>query len=149
LKIWWLIFSAFVTLWSLEGGVAGFHCLAKLNLTYTFIICTILCIIDFNLYFFLSKHIRLWLSNKWPSVKRWFDNTKCRDNNNRWIKFCHKWREWGLFILMGTIPHSLPFVIAVQEVFRFKHGYWALLTGMILKVFLMVLALYLGIKIIN
>ena len=141
MKIFWFAVGVLQTLWSVEIGIITFHYPAGLNLIHTFIISCLLCIVDFNIYFFASAKIKLWLSNRWPSVGKWFEDSQTGKNHNEWMKKIYKWRYCGLFCT-GFIPHLIPFGIAAQEVMRLRYGYWVLLAGTISKVTWIVCGLY-------
>jgi hypothetical protein len=106
---------------------------AKYTLNWTFlwilVFFLILDLLEFNLcYFYLNKIEPI--LNKLAFFEKWL--AKARDQNNPWVKRCHKKGGTGLF-LAALLTHFLV-GISAQVIFKFKKGYLVLVIGHVVRV---------------
>lgn len=157
LKIVWLILAGLTTLLTIEGGFLAFHYGQKVPLVWTMVICVILCVADFIVYFYLADRIQLFLY-RWSTIRWWFD--KANEISQKkillqaekgeltkveyWTLKFHKMGRWGL-LLTSACPHAFPIGIALQKAFKYRYGFWILVLGSISKVIVIAIAI-LGIE---
>lgn len=134
MKIWLIFFAILQSFWSVEAGLFAFRYIVGLNLSWSFLVCLGLGILDFNLYYYLIEKLHRWLLRR-PYFRNWRSDRfswQCYQDSS-WVRRCHRWGRRGLF-LSGFVPHLLFFGIAAQKIFQFKNGYWPLFFGNVLKI---------------
>ncbi len=131
MKIGLFLFAVIQSLWSVEAGLLSFRYVADMNLFWSFIFCTIISILDFNLYYLLAEKLRQFLI-RWSAFKDWQEKTH---TSGSWAIRCHLngYGNLGLF-LTAAIPHLLFAGITAQKIIQLKYGYWLMIFGTIIKV---------------